>query len=292
MYFYSRGKCILWSKGNISKGASASCLASQRTLFFPMWHFHSGQWWADGKELWILCLFIACTEEVNGRSRAVMREGLYGIGLLLESWAQHVFQTHTHRCFISNSLPLSYSFSSHFSFQNRGISHSQGTALKSSQGRWVCRDRSSILLVLLQNKNLRTQQRHQGPFSPAQTELAQTSEFTGFDWEVMVDLTTVSATSIVLCESASFCLCSWFVFWSARMIYLRGFVFFSVPPQEIWNEAGLTLPGLNKALRADLMYFDAVCENGTHTQPRLWGDGEKKRQPGGFWRFVFSSNRC
>lgn len=51
-----------------------------------------------------------------------------------------------------------------------------------------------------------------------------------------------------------------------RVIYLHGIVFLSVPPQEIWNEAGLTLPGPNKSPRADLMYFDAVCENDTHTQ--------------------------
>ena len=102
-----------------------------------------------------------------------------------------------------------------------------------------------------------------------------------------------------------FCLCHWFVFWSVRVIYLHGIVFLSVPPQEIWNEAGLTLPGPNKSPRADLMYFDAVCENDTHTQgsdferdeikkkererEREW---ERKKQPDGVRCFVFCSNRC
>lgn len=150
--------------------------ASQWAPFFPflVWHFHSLLWWVDGKELWILCLFIACTEEVNGRAQAVMREGLHGTGLLLESLAEHIFQTqtraqtHIHTGALYQIVyPLSHSFSSHFSFQNRGISHSEGMALKSSPRRWVCRHRNSTLFVPLRNKNLRTHRRRQDILPPA-----------------------------------------------------------------------------------------------------------------------------
>lgn len=76
-----------------------------------------------------------------------------------------------------------------------------------------------------------------------------------------------------------FCLCHWFVFWSVRVIYLHGIVFLSVPPQEIWNEAGLTLPGPNKArelISCILMLF--VNTTHTHTHCSDFERAEKRER--------------
>lgn len=108
-----------------------------------------------------------------------------------------------------------------------------------------------------------------------------------FDWAVpgILGPTPLIPTSPCLHCSlrvSIFCLCHWFVFWSVRVIYLHGIVFLSVPPQEIWNEAGLTLPGPNKArelISCILMLFVKTTHTHTHTQTvfRLW-EGWKKKQ--------------
>ena len=102
-----------------------------------------------------------------------------------------------------------------------------------------------------------------------------------------------------------FCLCHWFVFWSVRVIYLHGIVFLSVPPQEIWNEAGLTLPGPNKArelISCILMLFVKTTHTHTHTHAHAhahayththahWEKGLRKKRvkknPDGVRCFVF-----
>jgi len=67
--------------------------------------------------------------------------------------------------------------------------------------------------------------------------------------------------SIVLCSSASFVFCRWFVFWSVQVIYLHALGFRatlthspntppppSLQPQEIWNGSPITLAEPNKAV--------------------------------------------
>lgn len=101
----------------------------------------------------------------------------------------------------------------------------------------------------------------------------------GFDWAgpgILGPAPLILTSPHLHCslQVSIFCLCHWFVFWSVRVIYLHGIVFLSVPPQEIWNEAGLTLPGPNKArelISCILMLFVKT----THILLRLW-EGYKK----------------
>lgn len=104
--------------------------------------------------------------------------------------------------------------------------------------------------------------------------------------------------SIVLCKSASFVFATDLSF-DLREWFICMESLLSVSPQEIWNEAGLTLPGPNKArelISCILMLFVKTTPTHIHihTAQALTRSEKKKKkkQPGVVCCFIFFTNRC
>ena len=211
-------------------------------------------------------------------------------------------QTHTDALY-QIVYPLSFSRLPFF-FSKHGVSHSRSKSnldydFKNSQ-------HSNFLQDLTLGAR---QHQFKYTFCLAEAEFVWPSMQTlvsRFDWvgpRILGPAPLIPTSPCLYCslQVSIFCLCHWFVFWSVRVIYLHGIVFLSVPPQEIWNEAGLTLPGPKQSPRADLMYFDAFCENDTQLTAQTLRGMNKKRErdrerkkctPIVSLVFVFLSNRC